>query len=103
MVMVPPGSPVPARIGFDASVAVPEVMVPLIVPVSSVSTIAVGVAGGVRSTVSVKTGEAGPVLPAASVARTVIWWVLSLRSTDGVNVQVPLLETTAVPMAIPPS
>ena len=103
MVMVPPGSPVPARIGCEASVGTPDVIVPRIRPVSSSSTIAVGAVGGVRSTVRVNTGEAGPVLPAASVARTVIWWVLSFRSTDGVNVHVPLLATTAVPMAIPPS
>ena len=73
MVMVPPGSPVPARMGSEASVGATDVMVPLIRPVSSVSTIALGASGGVRSTVRVNTGDAGPVLPAASVARTVIW------------------------------
>ena len=81
----------------------PAVIAPLMAPVSSLSTIAVGVAGGVRSTVRVNTGEAGPVLPAASVARTVNWWVLSPRLTDGVKVHVPLLPVTAVPIATEPS
>ena len=60
-----------------------------------------GVCGAVTSTVTVKTGEAGPVLPATSVARTVSWWLPSLRFTDGVKLQLPLLPTTAVPMAMP--
>ncbi|EAP74837.1 Hypothetical Protein RRSL_04702 [Ralstonia solanacearum UW551] len=61
----------------------------------------VGVSGAVVSTVRVNVVLASLVLPAASVAVTVMLWLPSARAVPGLNVQLPEASAVVVPIAVP--
>ncbi|SAJ29460.1 Uncharacterised protein [Enterobacter cloacae] len=74
----------------------PEPIAPVMVPTSSIAWVITGAAGAVVSTTSVKPGEAGLTLPAASVAVAVQVW-LPFASVPVVKLHTPLASATAVP------
>ncbi|OKP64408.1 hypothetical protein BTE77_34910 [Ensifer adhaerens] len=103
--MVPPISPEPLKVGRASSVVPLSTTVPVVVPMSSTTLAIVGFIGLVVSTVKSHPVEATLVLPAASVALTVIVWTPSLSGwlASTVKAQLPFAEALVVPSRIAPS
>ena len=73
----------------------------MIVPTSSTAWLITGALGAVVSTTSVKSGDAGLTLPAASVAVTDQVWLPFASAVDGVKLHAPLPSAWAVPTCCP--
>ena len=82
--------------------AVPA-MTGLVLLVVLFAVVKTGLSGAVVSTVNVIAFDAADTLPAASLAVAVITWAAAERSFDGVKVQAPVEDVTAVPSVVVPS
>ena len=103
MVMMAPGLAVPAKAGVVSSVVSPSLIAPVTVPISSLMAASTGAAGRPVSTLNASGAEAGPVLPAASVAVSVIECGPSPSGVAGVKLQVPAASVTTLPSTAAPS
>ena len=90
-----------AAVGVVSLVEPPAVITPSPGSASSIAPVTIGAAGDVVSTVNEKGSEAPLWFPAASVAWNVRLCGPSPRGGVGVNVQLPLGSTVAVPIWIP--
>ena len=96
-----PASAVPASARVVSSVVPPLVSAPVAEPALSVTVPMVGAAGAVWSMVVVKAAEAGPWLPAASVARAVS--ETEPDRAEVVRLHEPSPAAMVVPTAVAPS
>ncbi len=103
MVMVASGSALPVKVGVVSSVVVPSLIGAVTVPASSPMAVSTGAAGAPVSTLKVTVPEAGPVLPAASVAVSEMACGPSPSGVAGVKLQVPAASAIAVPRMAAPS
>ena len=96
-----PGEPLPLNVGVLSSVAPLGLITPFSKPKSSVALGVVGVVSVAVLLLKFSGSLAGLVLPAGSVSLVVIEWLPSGSGVVGVNVQLPLGPTVAVPMTLP--
>ena len=103
MVMVASGSALPVKVGVVSSVVVPSLIGAVTAPASSPMAVSTGAAGAPVSTLKLTVPEAGPVLPAASVAVSEMACGPSPSGVAGVKLQVPAASAIAVPRMMAPS
>ena len=98
-----PGSARPLNTGVTSLVVPPSATGTSVPLPSLLSCKSVAAAGGVVSTITITTDDAGPTLPAVSVTVVVRLCCPSLSGSVGVKLQLPSMPVIAVPSTVVPS
>ncbi len=96
-----PTVPVPLSVGVLSSVLAFWAMLPVTLPLSSLTPVMAGAAGASPSSVKVEAGVMALTLPAASTARAVRLCVPVASGSMGVKRQVPSALTSVLPSSTP--